>query len=179
MNFSLKNYSCELFNLTGKVGKVELISTLTTVICESWNASEKYSWDNAGDLSIYPGTRLSARIIGAIKGQFFHMVTHVFDNSNLSREILAIDTCRAVICSLGHGRKHMFIILPIIWGQGLRLLFVLATEHTFMRIFLNIWHQIWLPADLQTMLLFRISVQLSMEHLIAHAVCNFQHASAI
>ena len=25
--FSLKNYSCELFNLTGTVGKVELIST--------------------------------------------------------------------------------------------------------------------------------------------------------
>ena len=28
MNFSLKNYSCELLNLTGTVGKVELISTL-------------------------------------------------------------------------------------------------------------------------------------------------------
>ena len=27
MNLSLKNYSCELFNLTGTVGKVELIST--------------------------------------------------------------------------------------------------------------------------------------------------------
>ena len=26
MNFSLKNYSCELFNLIGTVGKVELIS---------------------------------------------------------------------------------------------------------------------------------------------------------
>ena len=39
MNFSLKNYSCELFNLTGMVGKVELISTFTTAV-----------WDNAGDL---------------------------------------------------------------------------------------------------------------------------------
>ena len=29
------------------------------------------------------------------------------------------------------------------------------------------------------MLLFRISVQLSVEHLIAQAVCNFQHALAI
>ena len=28
------------------------------------------------------------RIIGAIKRQCFHMVTHVFDNSNLSQEIL-------------------------------------------------------------------------------------------
>ena len=31
-----------------------------------------------------------------------------FDNSNLSQEIFAIDdTWGAVICSLGHGRKHM------------------------------------------------------------------------
>ena len=50
MNFSLKNYSCELFNLTGTVRKVELISTFTTAVCESWNASDKYTWDNAGDL---------------------------------------------------------------------------------------------------------------------------------
>ena len=39
-------------------------------------------------LSNYPSTRLSVRIIGAVKRQFFHMVTHVFDNSNLSQEIL-------------------------------------------------------------------------------------------
>ena len=50
MNFSLKNYSCELFNLTGTVGKVELISTFTTAVCESWNVSDKYTWDNVGDL---------------------------------------------------------------------------------------------------------------------------------
>ena len=30
----------------------------------------------------------------------------------------------------------------------LRLLFVLATEHTLLRIFLNIWPQIWFPRDL-------------------------------
>ena len=40
------------------------------------------------------------------------MVTHVFDNSNLSQEIFAIDTWRAVLCSLEHGRKHMLTILP-------------------------------------------------------------------
>ena len=50
MNFSLKNYSCELLNLTRTVGKVELISTVTTAVCESWNVSDKYAWDNAGDL---------------------------------------------------------------------------------------------------------------------------------
>ena len=50
MNFSLKNYSCELFNLTGMVEKVELISTFTTAVCESWNVSDKYTWDNAGGL---------------------------------------------------------------------------------------------------------------------------------
>ena len=49
-NFSLKNYGCELFILTGTVGKVELISTCTTAVCESWNASDKYTWDNAKDL---------------------------------------------------------------------------------------------------------------------------------
>ena len=54
-------------------------------------------------LSNYPWTRLSVRKTGAIKRQFFHMVIHVFDNSNLSHKIFAIDTWRAVICSLGHG----------------------------------------------------------------------------
>ena len=50
MNFSLKNYSFELFNLPRTVGKVELISTFTTAVCESWNVSDKYTWDSAGDL---------------------------------------------------------------------------------------------------------------------------------
>ena len=50
MNFSLKNYGRELFNWIGTVGKVELISTFTTVVCERWNVSDKYTWDNAGDL---------------------------------------------------------------------------------------------------------------------------------
>ena len=50
MNFLLKNYSCELVNLTGTIGKVELIPTSTTAVCESWNVSDKYTWDNAGDL---------------------------------------------------------------------------------------------------------------------------------
>ena len=46
MNFSLKNYSSELLNLTGTVGKVELISTFATAVCQSWNVSDKYTWDN-------------------------------------------------------------------------------------------------------------------------------------
>ena len=50
MNVSLKSYSCELLNLTETVGKVELISTFTTAVCKSWNVSDKYTWDNAGDL---------------------------------------------------------------------------------------------------------------------------------
>ena len=50
MNFSLKNYSCELLYLTGTIGKVELILTVTAAVCESWNVSDKYTWDNAGDL---------------------------------------------------------------------------------------------------------------------------------
>ena len=54
----------------------------------------------------------------------------------------------------------------------LRLLFVLAAEPTLLRMFLNIWRQILFPGDL----LFRISVQMNVELLIAHAVCNSQHA---
>ena len=50
MNFPLKNYSCELFNLIGTAGKVELISTFTTAVCKSLNVSDKYTWDNTGDL---------------------------------------------------------------------------------------------------------------------------------
>ena len=53
-----------------------------------------------------------------IEKQFFHTVKHGFDNSNLSQEIFAIDTWGAVICSLGHGRKHMLTILPtILYGD--------------------------------------------------------------
>ena len=50
MIFLLKNYSSELLDLTGTVEKVELISTFTTAVGESWNVSDKYTWDNAGDL---------------------------------------------------------------------------------------------------------------------------------
>ena len=50
MNFSLKNYSCDLLNLTGTVGKIELISTFTTAVCESWNVSDKYTCDSAANL---------------------------------------------------------------------------------------------------------------------------------
>ena len=57
MNLSLKNCGCELLNLTGTVGKVELISTFTTAICESWNVSDKYTWDNVGDLKQLPMDR--------------------------------------------------------------------------------------------------------------------------
>ena len=56
------------------------------------------------------------------------MVTHVFDNSNLSQEIFALDTWKAVIYSLGHGLKHMHMltILPTIWRPGLK--WFLGTE---------------------------------------------------
>ena len=39
-----------MVNLTGTVGKEELIPTSTTAVCESWNVSDKYTCDNAGDL---------------------------------------------------------------------------------------------------------------------------------
>ena len=73
MNFSLKNYSCELFNLAETVGKVELVSTFTTAVCENWNVSDKYTWDAVmlEILKNYPWTRLLVRIIRVIKMQFF------------------------------------------------------------------------------------------------------------
>ena len=27
-------------------------STFTTAVCKSWNVSDKYTWDNAGDLKL-------------------------------------------------------------------------------------------------------------------------------
>ena len=57
-------------------------------------------------------------IIGAIKRKFFHMVTHVSDKSNLSQETFAIDTWRAVIYSLGDGRRHMLATITTIWRPG-------------------------------------------------------------
>ena len=50
MNLLLKNYGFELLNLTGTVGKVELFVESRTAVCKSWNVSDKYTWDNAGDL---------------------------------------------------------------------------------------------------------------------------------
>ena len=114
INFSLKNYSCELVNLTGTVGKVELIPTSATAVCESWNVSDKYTWDNAGDLKQLSMDQPLSEDNRSDKDAVFHMVMYVFDNSNLSQEIFAIDTLRAVICSLGHGRKYMLTILPTI-----------------------------------------------------------------
>ena len=74
-------------------------------------------------LSNYPETRLSMRIIGAIKRQFFHMVTHVFDNSNLSQEIFAIDTWRAVICIFRTWSQAHVYDPSIIWRPSLRAIF--------------------------------------------------------
>ena len=59
-----------------------------------------------GILNNYPWTRLLVRIIGAIKRQFFRMVTHVFDNSNFSKEIFAVDIWGDVIY---FSDKHMLL----------------------------------------------------------------------
>ena len=29
---------------------VQKVEFITTAVCESWNVSDKYTWDNAGDL---------------------------------------------------------------------------------------------------------------------------------
>ena len=121
MNFSLGNYSCELLHLAGTVGKVELISTFTTAVRESWNVSEKYTWDNAGDFKqLSMDQTLSEDNRSDQEAVFFHMVTHAFDNSSLPQEIFAIETWGAIICSLGHGRKHMLTTLPTIWRPSFK-----------------------------------------------------------
>ena len=71
MNFSLKNYSCELLNLTVTVGKVEIISTFTTAVCESWNVTDKYTWDNAGHLKQLSMDQTLRGIVSVMKRQFF------------------------------------------------------------------------------------------------------------
>ena len=44
----------------------------TTAVCESWNVSDKYTWDNAGDLKqLSMDQTLSEDKIGAIKRQYF------------------------------------------------------------------------------------------------------------
>ena len=47
--------------------------TFATAVCECWNVSDKYTWDNAADPLDYPWTRLALRIIGSIKRQLFLM----------------------------------------------------------------------------------------------------------
>ena len=88
-------------------------------------------------LNSYPWTRLAVRIIRVINRQFFHMVTHVFDNSNLSQEIFAVDTWRAVTCSLGHGRNHMLTILPTRYGDQAQGKSAIAEAGEFEPMFTN------------------------------------------
>ena len=82
--------------------------------------SDKYTCENAGDLKQLSMDQTVSEDNRRDQEAVFHMVTHVFDNGNLSQEIFAVDTWRAVKCSLGHGRKHMRTILPTIWRPGLR-----------------------------------------------------------
>ena len=72
---------------------------------------------------------------------FFHMVTHVFDNSNLSQEIFAIDTWGAVICSLGHGLKHMLTIFLTIWRPGFTLKQTLQSPKVCVAEYLSMKHK--------------------------------------
>ena len=53
-----------------------------------------------------------------------------------------------------------------------------ATEHDVLCMFLDSWPKFCFR-ETGMMLLFRTSVQLSVEPLIAHLVCNSQHALAI
>ena len=54
--------------------------------------SDKYTWDNAGDLKQSPIGQTRSEDNRSDQKAIFHMVTHVFDKSNLSPETFAIDT---------------------------------------------------------------------------------------
>ena len=55
--------------------------------------SDKLTWDNAGDLKqVSMDQTFSKNNRSVQEAVFFHMVTHVFDDSNLSQEIFAMDT---------------------------------------------------------------------------------------
>ena len=107
MNFSLQNYSCELLNLSGTVGKVELIPTLTTAICESWNVSDKYTWDNAGDLKLqlhYAIYRLRF---------YSNSLIHILSLSNSHNDMTSIqknrgDKSHSVIVALSYNYTPQF-----------------------------------------------------------------------
>ena len=63
-------------------------------------------------------TRATDSIIKSDQKDTEASITHVFDNINHSQEIFGIDIWGAVICSLGHDRKHMLMILPTISRPG-------------------------------------------------------------
>ena len=92
MNFSLKNYSCKLFSFIGTFGKVELISTFTQL---SANARMKVTNKLGIMLEIInncSSTRLAVRIIGVIKRQYFHLVTHVLKIAITHKRLLQSTT---------------------------------------------------------------------------------------
>ena len=63
--------------------KSAFIPSSTTAVCENWNVSDKYTWDDTGNLKQLSMDQTLSD---------FHMVMYVFDNSNLSQEIFAVDT---------------------------------------------------------------------------------------
>ena len=72
-------------------------------------------------LNNYLWTRLSVRIAGVIKRQFFRMITHVFDNSNLSQETLG--SCNMLFGTWS--QAHAYDSSDYMEGRpGLRLVFM-------------------------------------------------------
>ena len=82
--------------------------------------SDKYTWDNAGDLKELSMDQTLSEGNRSDKRQFFYMVTHVFDNNNLTR-----DFCNRHLgsCNVLFGRwsqAHAYDPSTI-WRTGLRL----------------------------------------------------------
>ena len=121
MNFSLKNYSCELFNLTETVGEAELTSTFTTVVCESWNVTntlgiilEIITWSPRKHV-------LANMFLNSPDMAWFRILcccNHHQSTIDLSEEILAIDELTALKSSLKHRRKHFLRLLRLYGDQA-------------------------------------------------------------
>ena len=114
---------------------VELISTFTTAVCESWNVSGKYTWDNAGDLkqlfmdrTLKPGLHISRKDRKQLFGNmFFWLSTYglvsislklMITSIDVSQKIVTMNILKALKSSLKHYRKQVLRLLQLYGDQA-------------------------------------------------------------
>ena len=100
--------------------------------------SEKYTWDNAGDRKQLSMDQTLNEDNRSDYEAVFHILTHVFDNSNFSQELFAIDTWRAVICSFGHNASTCLRSFRLYGDQALMSCWDLKEHHIIIIIIKNL-----------------------------------------